>query len=328
MELLFSLMYPKIFASLLLIIIAAIWYRLRLYQPVTYLYPVAGALLTAGYASRGSFHKVVLFLRVISLLLLALLITKPRLIDYQSIIHGQGIDMMLVLDVSNSMHLVDDPSNPQTRLEVAKQEAIKFIDKREFDPIGLVIFGKVALSRCPTTLDKNILKSIINDITIGTIDGQGTVLNTGIIMAVNRLKDAKGVSKVMVVLTDGTPFGDDKTEEQAIAVAKKYGIKIYTIGIGHDGIMYVHTPFGPQPIQGVDKERLQKIAQETGGRFFEAKKPEDMQAIYNTIDQLEKRDYETTIFNHYYEFFKPFLIAVFLTIFVELLLASFIWFTV
>lgn len=325
MEFLFSLTYPGIFFGLVGVISAVVWYRLRWYQLIVYNYSAAGTLLAAGYAAGGGFQKILKLLRILSLLLLALLIAKPRIIDYQSIIPGQGIDMILVLDVSNSMSIVDDPAHPQTRLEVAKQEAIRFIDKREGDPIGLVIFGKVALSRCPTTLDKNILKSIINDITIGTINGEGTALNTGIIMAVNRLKDAKGMSKVMVVLTDGLPLGDEATVEQAIAVAKKYGIKIYTIGIGEE-VVYINTLFGPQPMKGIDKECLQKIAQETDGRFFEAKKPSDMQAIYNTIDQLEKRDYETTIFNHYYDIFKPFLIAVVITILIELILSSFIWF--
>lgn len=304
-----------------------IW-RFRFYKPIVYRYSLTSLLEKAGYEVSGNFQKIVMLMRVLMLTALALLLAKPRIIDFQSKIQGEGVDMVLVLDVSNSMNLTDDSCDQRSRLDVAKQEAIKFIDKREHDPIGLVIFGRDAVSRCPLTLDKNILKEIIKDTTLGTIDGRGTVLNTGIIMAANRLKDSKGTSKVMVVLTDGTPFEDEKTPEQAVAVAKKFGIKIYTIGIGQDGVVYVPTPFGMQPMNGVNKELLRFIADQTGGRFFEAKKPNDMKSIYDTIDRLEKTEYETNIFTHYYDIFKPFLLAASFLGLLELMVTSFVWFTV
>lgn len=301
---------------------------MRFYKSHRYSFPLAHELHIRGLATSGTSQKGLLFMRTCFLTLLVVLLAKPRIVDYQSKIQGEGVDMVLVLDVSNSMQITDDPHDKRTRLEVAKQEAIKFIEKREHDPIGLVIFGRDAVSRCPLTLDKNILKEIIKDIDIGTIDGRGTILNTGIIMAANRLKDSKSASKIMVVLTDGTPCEDEATTEQAIAVAKKFGIKIYTIGIGQDGILYVQTPFGVQPMQGVNKELLQRIAHQTGGTFFEAKKPRDMKAIYNTIDRLERTAYETNIFTHYYDIFKPFLLGATVVCFVELIASSFIWFTV
>jgi Ca-activated chloride channel homolog len=328
MEFFIHFAYPWLLYFLIPTILFLAMLRVRYYKPLVYKYSLTSLLDKAGYEEGGNFQKIVMLLRIIILLSLALLLAKPRIIDFQSKIQGEGVDMVLVLDVSNSMNLNDDPRDERSRLEVAKQEAIKFIDKREHDPIGLVIFGRDAVSRCPLTLDKNILKEIIKDTTIGTVDGRGTLLNTGIIMAANRLKDSKGTSKVMVVLTDGTPFEDDKTPEQAVAVAKKFGIKIYTIGIGQDGIVYVPTPFGMQPMNGVNKELLHYIADQTGGRFFEAKKPEDMKSIYNTIDRLEKAEYETNIFTHYYDIFKPFLLAASIVAVVELLLTSFVWFTV
>lgn len=308
---------------------ALTWYKARFYKPVIYRYSLASLLHKASYDVSGNFKTIMIFLRGGLLVGLALLIAKPRTIDFQSKIEGEGVDMMLVLDVSNSMQISDDSKHDErSRLDVAKEEAIKFVDRREHDPIGLVIFGRDAVSRCPLTLDKNILKSIIKDTHIGTVNGQGTLLNTGIIIAANRLKNSKAASKVMVVLTDGTPFEDDKTPEQAVAVAKKIGIKIYTIGIGHDGVVYVRTPFGPQPMQGVNKELLHYIAEQTGGKFFEAKKPQDMKAIYNTIDKLEKSNYETNIFTHYHDIFKPFLKAVSVLALLELLVSSLVWFTV
>ncbi len=318
--------YPWVLYLLIPLILIITFYRLNYYKPITYRYSLTDMLDRSGYGATSNFKYFFLITRLITLLGLTFLIAKPRLIDFQTNIEGEGVDMMLVLDVSNSMQINDDAHDARTRLDVAKEEAIKFIDKREHDPIGLVIFGRNAVSRCPLTLDKNILKEIIKSTILGTIDGQGTLLNTGIIMAANRLKDSKGTSKVMVVLTDGTPYEDDKTHEQAVAVAKKYGIKIYTVGIGHDGIVYVRTPFGMQPVNGVNKELLQYIAHETGGRFFAAKKPDDMKAIYDTIDGLEKTHYETNIFTHYYDYFKPFLIGTCLVAISELFLASFVWF--
>jgi Ca-activated chloride channel homolog len=328
MEFFIHFAYPWILYILFPMIAALVAYRLRCYKPTVYRYSLSSLIYSAGYEMLATPQRILLCIRIAVLCILALLIAKPRIVDFQSKIQGEGVDMVLVLDVSNSMQFNDDPHDERNRLDVAKEEAIKFIEKREHDPIGLVIFGRDAVSRCPVTLDKNILKSIIKDTTIGTIDGRGTLLNTGIIMAANRLKDSKGVSKVMVVLTDGTPYGDEKTHEQAVAVAKKFGIKIYTVGIGHDGIVYVQTPFGLQPMNGVNKELLQYIADQTGGRYFEAKKPDDMKAIYNTIDRLEKREYETDIFTHYYDIFKPFLCAAAIGAFLELLLSTFVWFII
>lgn len=328
MDFFIQVTYPWVLYTFLPLIFLLTVVRIRYYKPVLYRYSLAGSLYAAGFSAHDSSKKVLLFLRFVILSGFVLLLAKPRIIDYQSKIQGEGVDMVLVLDVSNSMQLNDDPHDKRSRLEVAKQEAINFIEKREHDPIGLVIFGRDAVSRCPLTLDKNILKEIIKDTDIGTIDGRGTLLNTGIIMGATRLKNSKCASKVMVVLTDGTPNEDDKTPEQAVAVAKKFGIKIYTIGIGQDGVVYVQTPFGIQPMNGVNKELLHYIADQTGGRFFEAKKPQDMKAIYNTIDRLEKTAYETNIFTHYYDLFKPFLIMAGLLALLELLLSSFIWFTI
>lgn len=321
--------YPWILYVLLPLIVALTAYRLRSYKPLVYRYSLTTLLHDTLYDVRGNFNNCLVLLRVLMLVGLALVLAKPRIVDFQSKIQGEGVDMMLVLDVSNSMQQNDDPHDERSRLDVAKQEAIKFIDKREHDPIGLVIFGLDAVSRCPLTLDKNILKEIIKDTTLGTIDGRGTLLNSGMIIAANRLKDSKGSSKVMIVLTDGVPHQDPKTDEQAIAVAKKFGIKIYTIGIGPDGHIPIRGMFGMvQYIQGMDKGLLKKIADQTGGKFFEAKKPEDMKEIYNTIDALEKTDYETNIFTHYYDVFKPFLIGASILALLEIIASSFVWFTV
>ena len=128
---------------------------------------------------------------------------------------------MLVLDASQSMIIFDDPQDRRTRWDVARDEALRFIDKRENDPIGLVLFAGVALSRCPLTLDKGILKEILHETTTATIAVPGTVLSRAILTAANRLKKSTAKNKIMIVLTDGEPTGNDTRPELSIDLAKE-----------------------------------------------------------------------------------------------------------
>lgn len=319
--------HPWILWSAGPLIIVFFWYKITFQKQVSYRYPLTSYLQKHGHDVEKSWvFYLSPLLQSLILMLLAIVLAQPRIVDVKSKISVEGIDMMLVLDVSGSMQICDDPNDQRSRLQVAKQEAIKFIDKRENDPLGLVIFAHDAVSRCPLTLDKKILKEIMHDTQIGIIDPSGTVLSLGIIMAANRLKNSKATNKIMIVLTDGTPSAEDVPDEQAVAVAKKLGIKIYTVGIGYDGVRYFNDPFrGVQAIPGVNKELLQRIAQQTGGRYFEAKKPNDMKTIYETIDMLEKTEYETDIFTKYYDLYHYFVVSAFVVLLLELLV-SFVWF--
>lgn len=156
-----------------------------------YRYPLT-EFIKRRYHVNASYRKYVLFfLRFLSLIILAFLVAKPQFVDQRSKIRVDGIDIMLVLDVSGSMETVDFEDDNRSRVEVAKNEAIRFINKRDNDAIGLVIFGKDAVSRCPLTLDRAIAKDIVKQLYIGTIDPDGTALSTAIIMAANRLKNSK-----------------------------------------------------------------------------------------------------------------------------------------
>ncbi len=321
--------HPWILYSLVPLILIFLWYKITRQKQVSYHFPLTSYLKKNGQGVEKTWvFYVSPLLQSLVLMLLAIVLSQPRIVDVKSKINVEGIDMMLVLDVSGSMQICDDPNDQRSRLHVAKQEAIKFIDKRENDPLGLVIFAHDAVSRCPLTLDKKILKEIMHDTQIGIIDPSGTVLSLGIIMAANRLKNSKAANKIMIVLTDGTPSAEDVPVEQAVAVAKKLGIKIYTVGIGYDGVRYFNDPFrGVQAIPGVNKELLHYIAQQTGGRYFEAKKPNDMKTIYETIDRLEKTEYETDIFTQYYDLYHYFVFGAFIVLLIELLV-SFIWFII
>ncbi len=264
---------------------------------------------------------------------MAILIGKPQFVDLKSKITVEGIDIILALDVSGSMSCFDDQNDRRSRLTVAKKEALDFIDKRQNDAIGLVIFGRYAIARCPLTLDKNILKEIITQLDIGQPSqdmAQATMLSQALVTSVRRLQASKSKSKIIILLTDGEPSPGDLDPKDAIQIAKEIGVKIYTIGIGGDEGGFNSDPvFGLYRVRApLNKSLLKKIAQETKGQSFEAKKPKDLQTIYDTIDQLEKKSYETEIYNKYHDYFMPILWWVIMLTCFELFMATWIWFIV
>lgn len=305
----------------------AVWYRWRYYKNPVYKYSLVSALINQNVQVKTPHKAILASMRFITLLGLALLVARPQLVDEQSKVMIEGIDIMMVLDVSGSMQLFDDLKDQRSRIDVAKQEAIKFIKKRENDPVGLVLFANESVSRCPLTLDKKMLETIVSDTELGVINPEGTMITKGLIMALNRLKHSKAKSKIIILITDGEPTPGDFNPRAAIELAKKFGIKIYSIGIGGDGGFFKHPMFGVQRI-GVplNTELLSSVAKQTGGKFFEARKSQELGAIYDEIDQLEKTEYETDVYHKYYDIFMPFLWALIGLFCFELFLARFIWF--
>ena len=292
-----------------------------------YKYPLTSCAIHSKKTIAPTHKKVFTILRYAVLLLLAFLIGKPQCVDHRSSVKIDGIDIMLVLDVSGSMQFQDYDNDDRSRLDVAKEEALRFAHKRINDAIGIVIFGKDALSRVPLTLDKKIITKIIDDLHIGIIDPDGTVLATAIITAANRLKNSTAKSKVMILLTDGEPSQNDTDPLIAIELAQKMGIKIYTVGIGTDEEQFLmHPLYGMIPKPKINKTLLATIANKTGGKFFLAHNAKDMRIIYDTIDALEKTSHETTMFHKYYDIFIPFVWCILLLLVIELILSSTIWF--
>jgi len=326
---LFRFAYPKTFYFSIPLLFIMVFYRFWFRKPVTYKYSLAGYLSKQGFGKRYWKNFILWFMRVLSFFLLAFLIARPQLVDVTSKINVEGIDIFLVLDLSGSMELFDDVKDRRPRVQVAKEEALRFINKRENDQLGLVIFGREAVSRCPLTLDKNVLTDVIKELEIGVVDPRGTVISTAIITAANRLKHSKSKNKVMILLTDGEPSEEDLDIKFAIDIAKKLGIKIYTVGIGgEEGGLVEHPFYGATRASApVNMDLLRKIAKETGGKFFEAKKPQDMRMIYDTIDKLEKTKIEANVFTNYQDIFMPFLWLVLVLLFVEFIFYSFLWFS-
>lgn len=307
---------------LMILLIRLFWHKIPYYR-----YSLAGTLQKSGFSFPPTYRKVFFALRIVVLVLLLFLLAKPQIVDTRSRIRVEGIDMVLVLDVSGSMQYQDYSDDNRSRLDVAKDEAIHFIQKRVDDAIGLVIFAKDAVSRVPLTLDKKLLQQVVHDTVIGVIDHDGTMLSTALMSAINRLKHAKASSKIIIILTDGTPSEGDLSPDIAIDAAKKLGIKIYTIGIGsEENDMLMHPLYGLIQKPKVNKELLVRIAQATNGKFFMAQNAADMRAVYDTIDSLEKTVYETSAYNKYYDIFIPIVLFVMGIMMAELFFSTFIWF--
>ena len=269
------------------------------------------------------------FLRLSILLLLLFLVGKPQLIDQKSKITVEGIDIMMVLDISGSMACFDDIKDRRPRIAIAKQEAIRFVENRHNDALGLVVFGSYAMMRCPLTADKLMLKTMLESIAMNNGDSihEGTVISQAVITAARHLQKSKAASRIIILLTDGEPSQNDFPASEAIAIAKAFGIKVYTIGIGNNGLsMQEHPIFGViQYKSDFDTDLLKALADQTGGKFFDVKQAQDVAKIYDEIDLLEKSKYQDNIYTKYHDFFIPLLRLLIILIFIELVLSTFVW---
>mgnify|MGYP000376085944 CR=1 FL=1 len=269
------------------------------------------------------------YLRLFILLLLLILVAKPQLVDQKSKVTVEGIDIMMVLDISGSMACFDDIKDRRTRITIAKAEAVRFMEKRYNDAIGLVVFGSYAMMRCPLTPDKLMLKSMVEAIRMNNGDSihEGTVISQAVITAARHLQKSKAASRIIILLTDGEPSPNDFPASEAIAIAQAFGIKVYTIGIGNNGLsMQEHPLFGIIQYQNdFDTNLLKDLALQTGGKFFDVKKAQDVAKIYDEIDALEKSKYQDNVYMKYHDFFIPFLWIVLIAICLELILSTFVW---
>lgn len=295
------------------------------YQRLYYRYSLASALPATVYRPHPH-QKIIGFLRIATLALLAFLAGQPQLVDPNSRVTVEGIDIVLVLDVSGSMQAHDN-NQQLSRIEIAKHEAIRFVRKRTNDAIGLVLFGKSAVTRCPITYDRKMLTDIIQETQLGVIEADGTALVTGMICAANRLKRSQAKSKIMIVLTDGEPSEHDMAPDVILKVAAELGIKIYTIGIGSDQDQMVMVPmYGVVQQLKVNKALLEMFAHKTGGKFFMAHDRDDMRTIYDTINTLETVKHDVPIFSYWIELIYPLIFVVLALLCSEIFLSTFVWF--
>jgi len=257
-------------------------------------------------------------LRMLILSLLIIALARPQSVSSKQNISIEGIDIVLALDVSSSMLARDFKPD---RLEAAKNIALNFISKRPNDRVGVVIFSGEAFTQVPLTTDHAMIKTMFKDIKSGMIE-DGTAIGDGLATGVSRLKDSKAISKVIILLTDGVNNSGSVDPLSGAEMAKLYGIRVYTIGIGTVGYAPypVQTPFGTQIQQmkvQIDENLLKKIAGKTGGKYFRATNNNKLKAIFNDIDKLEKSKIDVQEFRKKHEQFFPFALLAFVLFIIE-----------
>lgn len=255
-----------------------------------------------------------LFLKTLAIILAILALARPQKADTKIKRNIEGIDIVFAFDISDSM-LIED-MKPLNRLEAAKEKIKEFVQKRTSDKIGVVIFAGEAFTLVPPTLDYDLLLNRISEITTAQSARikEGTALGVGLANAVSRLKDSQAKTRVVIFMTDGENNSGTIDPETGLELAKGYGLKIYSIGLGKDGPtkipVYSKDFMGNkiksyQPFEStVNEELLSKMAQETGGKYFRASKEDSLKGVFDEIDKLEKTKMDVNKYTKYTELFQ------------------------
>ncbi len=233
-------------------------------------------------------------LRSLAIIMLIIVLARPQSTNSSRNVITEGIDIVMTMDISGSMRALDFKPN---RLEAAKDVATEFISARENDKIGLVIFSGQSFTQCPLTTDQATLINLMTDIKTGMMEEDGTAIGLGLATAINRIKDSKAKSKVIILLTDGVNNRGEVAPLTAAEIAKTFGIRVYTIGVGTKGIakIPVQTPYGERLVEEevrIDEDMLKEISKITDGQYFRATNKNGLKEIYEEIDQLEKTKIE------------------------------------
>lgn len=251
-------------------------------------------------------------LRMVALALLCVILARPQSNETWSDQNVEGIDIMMSLDISGSMLAEDLKPN---RLEAAKSISAEFVNSRPNDNIGLVVFSGESFTQCPLTTDKAALSQLFSVINEQMIQANGTAIGLGLASAVNRLKDSQAKSKVIILLTDGSNNTGEIDPLMASELAKSFGIRVYTIGVGTKGMAPYpfQTAFGIQrqmvPVD-IDEGTLKSISANTDGKYFRATDNKSLKAIYEEIDQLEKTKISVQEYSKKNEEYLPFALAL------------------
>lgn len=263
-------------------------------------------------------------LRLFAMAALIVALARPQIVEVSTRTKSnRGIDIVMAVDVSASMLAKDLKPN---RLEALKSVATTFVNERPNDRIGLVVYSGEAFTKTPITSDERIVINALRELRWGDLEG-GTAIGMGLGSSVNRLKDSKALSKVIILLTDGENNAGKIDPKTATELAKGFGIKVYTIGLGTNGL--AETPvrldmngrliYEEQPVK-IDEELLQYIADQTGGLYFRATSNSSLESIYEEINKLEKTEIEEFKYYNYQELYRNWVLAALALIFLEYLL--------
>jgi len=315
---------PEYLFLLLLLIPVLFWYIKEMHKS-------DASLQISSHQNLAKFPKskkiklrhVPFVLRVLSIVFIIMALARPQASNSWRTENTEGIDIMMALDLSGTMLAEDLKPN---RIEAAKTVATEFILSRPNDNIGLVVFAGESFTQCPLTNDHAVLINLFNAVNFGLIE-DGTAIGLGLANAVNRIKDSKAKSKVIILLTDGSNNRGDIAPITAAEIAKTFGIRVYAIGVGSHGMvnMPVQTPIGIQYQQmqsEFDEKSLQEIATMTGGKYFRATDNSKLRRIYQEIDQLEKTKISVREYSKKKEQFFLFSLLAFVFLISEVLLRN------
>ncbi|MFH1777147.1 MAG: VWA domain-containing protein [Candidatus Omnitrophota bacterium] len=314
---------------LLLLVLAAGYYQKRRKREPAVIFSSGELLQGLKPSFKVRLSKNIIFLRIAALLLIVIALARPQSALEETRIITEGIDIVLAVDVSTSM-LAEDfklGNKRQNRLEVVKDVVTDFINGRQYDRIGLVVFGSRAYTVCPLTLDYGWLLQNLERVKIGMVE-DGTAVGSGIMSSLDRLKDTKAKGKVVILLTDGRNNSGKVSPFTAAEAAQALKVKVYTIGAGSKGLVPYPARdfFGNTVYQSVeidiDEDSLIKIAAKTNAQYFRATDTQSLREIYKTIDKLEKTPIEEKGYMEYKELFYLFLIPAVVLICLEIVLGN------
>ncbi|MBR0046419.1 MAG: VWA domain-containing protein [Bacteroidaceae bacterium] len=317
---------PLFFLLLLVLVPYIVWYVMRYKQSLPSLkVPDTTKYVKVPRTFRLYLMHLPFLLRIALVSLVVCIMARPQSKHSWSNTDVEGIDIMLSVDVSTSMLAQDFKPN---RVEALKEIAQRFIEKRPNDNMGLTMFAGEAYTQCPLTTDHTVLMNLYNSVDCnmaarGIID-DGTAIGDGIMNAILRLKDSQAKSKVIILLTDGVNNSGNISPQTAAEIAKKYGIRIYTIGIGQNGMAPYPLPTGGTamlPVE-IDEETMTKISTATGGQYFRATKNAELDAIYQDIDKMERTKFNVKQFSRRGELYQPFALAALAVLLLEILLRT------
>lgn len=290
------------------------------------LFSARSLLGESGPTWKSGLIKSLYYFKILALALFILALTRPQQLNQYRVERKKGIDILITLDISGSMASVD--FKPKNRLEVAKDVIANFIQKRTDDRIGLVIFAGTSYTKCPLTIDYDILRHFLERTAIGELE-DGTALGMALATSVNRIRHSRTNTKIIILLTDGVNNRGEIDPRDAARIAKDFNVKVYTIGVGTRGrAPYpVVDSYGQQRMMMVqveiDEKLLKEIANQTGGLYFRATDKDSLQKIFSEIDRWEKSEISTKKFYKATDLYIYFvLVALFILLLVEILKRS------
>ncbi len=312
-----------IFLWLLLAVPLAAYFMFRRRREAAIKFSDISLLRNVRRSRRVKNRKILYALRLLALILLIIAMARPQAGKKTTEVSSEGIDIMLALDISGSMKAED--FKPMNRLIAAKEVIKDFVQGRQSDRIGLVVFSRQSFTQCPLTLDYNVLLTFLEQVDFGMIE-DGTAIGMGIANAVNRLRSSDAKSRIIILLTDGINNAGEIDPLTAAQIAKTLGIRIYTIGAGKPGkaLYPVDDPtFGRRYVQidnELDEKQLTQVAESTGGKYFRAKSEDMLKNIYQQISELEKTKFKIKEYLQFDQYFPYFLITAALALLLELVL--------